>query len=142
MSKGRPTSYEGQITLDKALEYLESCKDVFEPESRTWSINLPKSEGLALYLGVARSTIYKWAQEHEDFSDILDRINAEQANRLINNGLSGKYNANIAKLALGKQGYSEKMETDVTTKGESINVSNSEAIKLAKEYEEKLKKGL
>ena len=117
---GRPTEYTTEI-LEKAQEYLDSCVD----EEYDWTktdgdkstsyehrirVNLPSIEGLARYLNIARSTLYLWEKEHQEFSDILGDIKAEQAQRLIKNGLSGDYNSTISKLILTKHGYSDKQE--------------------------------
>ncbi len=58
--------------------------------TKAWrlKVKLPSIEWLAKYLWVARSTIYKWKDEQEEFSDILDKILQEQAERLINMWLS------------------------------------------------------
>lgn len=117
MPTGRPTDYN-KIILKRTKCYLSSCKD---KKYRTrFVVNLPSVAGLAVYLKVARSTVYEWAAIHKQFSDILEQILAEQERRLISNGLSGDYNANIAKLVLGKHGYHEKIDTDLTSKGEKI----------------------
>ncbi len=129
---GRPTEYTSAL-LAKAQEYLAECEDEevqvvkqsnsekgYEMYDNRLKVKLPSIEGLARYLGVARSSIYLWADEHQEFSDILEAIKAEQAERLINNGLSGDYNSTIAKLILTKHGYSDKSETDLTSKGEKI----------------------
>ena len=92
-------------------------------------VELPSIAGLAVYLGVSRTCIYEWRDAegeartdlHDEFSYILDAILAEQEKRLINNGLSGTYNANIAKLALGKHGYSDK--TDITSGDKPVQAS-------------------
>jgi hypothetical protein len=132
MHTGRPTDYSTKI-LEKAQEYLNLCVD----EEFNWikstgdkstsyehriKVNLPSIEGLARYLGVARSTVYEWQKLYDDFSDILEEILAEQAQRLINNGLSGDYNPTISKLILTKHGYSDKSETDVTSGGKPISI--------------------
>jgi len=44
-----------------------------------------------------------------------------QERKLICNGLMGDFNPAITKMMLTKHGYSDKMETDITTKGQSIN---------------------
>lgn len=120
MATGRPIEYNPKI-IDKANEYLEFCID----EQYDWTktngdksvsyehriiVRLPSIEGLARYLGVARSTVYKWKEEYPEFSDILEEILSEQADRLISNGLSGDYNPTISKLILTKHGYSDKQE--------------------------------
>lgn len=138
---GRPTLYNEEI-LKKAEEYLDSCKDdiddeddpdsdpdeELEPQSHggslkrryktTTYVNIPNVGGLASYLRVARSTLYLWAKEHEDFSDIMERLGAEQENRLIQRGLGGQYNPTIAKVILTKHGYTDKV--DLTSKDEKL----------------------
>ena len=81
-------------------------------------------EGLSLFLKVNRDTLYTWAKEHPEFSDILDDLRNAQAEKLINNGLSGDYNPTIAKLILTKHGYHDKVDADHTTKGEPIRGFN------------------
>jgi len=109
---GRPTDYTPEI-LDKAKLYLRWCVDEVISENRI-KVNLPSIEWLSVHLGINRDTIYQWENEEgkEEFSDIVWEIRAEQAKRLLNNGLSWAYNASIAKLMLTKHGYSEKIETE------------------------------
>ena len=131
---GRPTEYTPEIIV-KSNEYLDLCQDDlvttvkqansekgYEMYDNKLKVKLPSIEGLARYLGVARSSIYLWAGEHQEFSDILEAIKAEQAERLINNGLSGDYNPTKAKLILTKHGYSDKIEQDVTSGGQPMGV--------------------
>ena len=100
---GRPTKYNDQ-TIPITLDYLNNFKE--------YGDMVPSVAGLADYLEVCRETLYEWAR-HEDkseFSDILKRILTRQEKTLFNGGLSGDFNSNIAKLALGKHGYSDKQE--------------------------------
>lgn len=118
MPAGRPTDYSEDM-LEKAKEYLGKCHD--ETQEKGIKVNLPTIEGLARFLGVNKTTLYEWEEKHEEFSNVLDAIRYEQAQRLIDNGLSGAYNPTIAKLLLSsKHGYVEKQETDMTTGGEKI----------------------
>jgi hypothetical protein len=112
----RPTDYNEEI-LAKAISYVDN----YDTEGLDHAI--PSVAGLARYLGVARSTIYDWASQEEKkaFSDILQTLLAEQENTLINKGLTSKFNSTITKLILTKHGYSDKMETDITSKGDSIS---------------------
>lgn len=109
--------------LSKSREYISHCVDKIKLDGDkilSLGVNLPKAEGLAKYLGVHRDTLYEWAKVHPEFSDILEAINQEQVNRLIDNGLAGKYNPTIVKLVLAKHGYKESSEVDHTSKGEKI----------------------
>lgn len=134
MPAGRPTEYTEKI-LKKAKKYLDLCKDeetikaIGEKEVFRLKVKLPSIEGLARFLSVARSTIYEWEKEHEEFSDILEDVKTEQAERLINNGLSGDYNSTIAKLILTKHDYSDKSETDITSKGKQLESTVIQIIK-------------
>ena len=106
MPGGRPTKYTDE-TNDTARAYLDGG---YMAEGSV----IPSVAGLALLLGVARNTIYDWASQEDklEFSNILDDILSKQEILLINSGLTGDFNASIAKLALGKHGYSDKVEQD------------------------------
>ena len=133
MPGGRPTKYSEEV-LEQAREYIASCVDKITKYqsgedkngnpiySFKCEVNLPKAEGLARYLGVSRKTLYNWADKNEEFLHILEAINQEQVERLINKGLSGDYNSNIARLVLAKHGY--KQEMDLTSDGEKITGIN------------------
>lgn len=120
MTAGRPTEYNEAMLL-KAQEYLSWANDTVDSNGTT-QIRLPKAEGMALYIGIHRSTLYRWAEEHPEFSDILERMNQIQADRVIDKAMSGQYNSQIAKLLLGKHGYSDKQEIDHTSAGKAIPI--------------------
>lgn len=130
--RGHPTLYDDKYIVS-VEEYLKSCRDVITKELVGLSkkgtelykdkliVNLPTIEGFAVYIGVHKDTIYEWRKTHKEFSDSLGKILAEQQKRLLNNGLSGDYNSTIAKLVLSSNhGMSEKVNSDITTNGESI----------------------
>ena len=110
MAAGRPTLYESKRIAAEITAYLKECKSQFY---------LPTVEGLAVHLCVARSTIYQWAKDHSEFSDILEQILALQASVLIQNGLKGEYNTSMAKMMLTEHGYKE--ESNITSGGQPIN---------------------
>lgn len=99
----RPTKYSKSI-LEKSNAYLEEYKGLGHA--------IPSVEGLCIVIGIARSTVYKWAEEEgkEDFSDTLEKINEYQKFDLLNGGLKNELNSNIVKLALGNHGLSDKKE--------------------------------
>ena len=104
MPAGRPTLYSPEVVA-KATHYLEHFNE--DP----YNDEIPSVCGLSLAIKVSRSTVYTWdTEEKQEFSDILENINARQHQELINKGLNGTFNSNICKLALGKHGYSDKNE--------------------------------
>lgn len=122
---GRPTEYNESI-LKMATEYIDSCEDElidrisgqsdsFTKYEQKLKVKIPTIEGLARYLKIHRDTVYEWEKEHPEFSDILEDLRAKQADRLLNNGLSGDYNPTIAKVLLTKHGYTDKQEIDQKT---------------------------
>lgn len=104
---GRPTKLTDELIV-KAEEYIY--------DFRSNDDIVPSVAGLACYLDVARSTLYKYEGESERFSDILERIGQKQEKMLINGGLMGDFNAPITKMMMTKHGYSDKQETEVTGK--------------------------
>lgn len=109
---GRPTKLTREV-VDKAAEYLRDCIG-----------KIPTKEGLALYLDVRRSTVYEWAELKTPlglaFSDIFEKIMAEQGERLIQGGLMGRFNPTIAKMMLTRHDYVEKQAVDHTTNGKEL----------------------
>jgi len=101
----RPTKYNKAI-LEKANSYLVE----WEKEGDM----IPSVEALAGYLKVIRKTLYNWGDSHDEFLHILEEVNRLQAKTLINNGLSGNFNSAITKLVLGKHGYSEKQQQEIS----------------------------
>lgn len=87
---------------------------------------LPTIEGLAVHLMAARSSIYLWAEQHSEFSDILEQLVAAQPSQLLQNGLVGDYNPTITKLMLSKHDgpdgkpCRDKTEVDHTTDGKPL----------------------
>lgn len=106
----RPTDYTQEL-LDKANDYLNNCPDA-----------LHTVVGLCLHIGIAKSTCYRWIEEGNDtFKDIVDTVSEYQERKLVINGLTNEFNASITKLMLTKHGYTDKVETDVTSKGQQLN---------------------
>jgi len=96
---GRPTKYSATVQK-KADFYCDNYQDYNHP--------IPMAAGLARVLKVARSSLYVWAEKHEEFSDTLERINTYQEVDLICGGLRGELNPTITKMMLAGFGYSDK----------------------------------
>lgn len=106
MPAGRPTKYTPEL-IEQTLEYIENYEEHDDV--------IPSIAGLSCVVDVSRSTLHDWAthDDKKEFSDILQKLLSKQEKILFNKGLSGDFNANITKLALGKHGYTDKQ--DVTS---------------------------
>lgn len=120
MAGGRPREYKTEY-ISLVDDYLSDCEDTFDKDKNEYMVKLPTVEGFALFVGHNKTTIYEWCKEYPEFSNAIDKIKENQLNKLINKGLSGKYNSTIAKLLLsGNHNIREKSETDLTTNGKDI----------------------
>lgn len=106
----RPTKYTKKL-VSEAAGYLDEYESLGDA--------IPSIAGLSVHLKIARSTLHAWSKEKgkEAFSDILDAILSKQEQVLINKGLKNEFNSAIVKLALGKHGYSEKTEQEISGPG-------------------------
>ena len=81
---------------------------------------VPSVAGLAFVLGKSRECMYEWARQNNEFSDILNGIAVVQEMLLINGGLSGDFNSAITKMMMTKHGYSDKIESNLTSSDGSM----------------------
>jgi hypothetical protein len=104
---GRPTTYTQEV-VEQAREYITGYADHGHA--------MPSIVGLAQVVGRARDTMHAWGNDPEkpEFSDILTQIKEAQELVLFNQSLTGNYNAAIAKLALGKHGYHDKVDNNLS----------------------------
>ena len=107
MPAGRPTDYTPEL-VEKARKYIDDYQSQGDV--------IPSEVGLCKYIGQSITCVQRWGAEEgkEVFKGILKAINTEQHNVLINKGLSGDFNSAIAKLVLGKHGYHEKQQTEIS----------------------------
>lgn len=118
---GRPTKYKEEY-CDLVDDYLKERIDE-EVSVNKVKVKLPTIEGYARYIDTPLSTLYDWKNEHEEFSESLEKIILEQKQRLLDMGLSGDYNSTIAKLILSSNhGMTER--TDITSKEETLKTIN------------------
>lgn len=99
--------------------YLVEYEDVHEHA-------IPSVKGLAKILDAkglcARRTLYHWMslkdeegkEKYPDLVDAMHRIGDDQELALLHGGLTNKLNSNIVKLALGKHGYSDKQQQEIS----------------------------
>jgi hypothetical protein len=132
MPAGRPSIYTPEL-IAKAREYVDGKWEFYDHI-------IPSVQGLCVVLGISEFTAYNWAKDEEkaEFSKILAEIKTKQHHELINKGLKGDINAAITKLALGKHGYSDKVEAEHTGPGGGpvqMQVSQMTREELMKELE-------
>ncbi len=114
MAGGRPIEYN-QSFVERTKEYLSSCEDTVNEHGRL-VVKLPSIEGLAVFLDINKTTIYDWESKYEEFSHVIDTLRGKQAEKLLNNGLSGAYNSTISKVILTKHGYREGIDQTTNDK--------------------------
>tara|TARA_R110000737_G_C14253770_1_gene427135 strand:- start:74 stop:466 length:393 start_codon:yes stop_codon:yes gene_type:complete len=122
LPEGRPTKYTPEI-LAKAKTYIaENTRAI------------PTLIGMAYFLGISNSTLYKWAEKTPEFSHVLDEVTQLQYIELTNSGLNGDFNSAITKLMLTKHGLSDKV--DNTSSDGSMSPTTVTRIELvAKEFD-------
>ena len=81
---------------------------------------VPTAAELAVKLDISKSTLYKWAEDDEELSDTLAKLQSIQETKLIKGSLKNLLNPTISKLMLANHGYREKSEQDITSGGEKI----------------------
>lgn len=124
---GRPTSWNPEVK-QKAIEYLSDNEDI---NYKSHGHAIPSIVGLCRVLNRSRSTLYNWTQEKgHEFLDILIQSNEFTELETLNGALTGKLNANISKLVLGKFGYTDKAEVKAEVEEKSIG-NNELARRLA-----------
>ena len=119
---GRPSLLNEEL-LEKAKEYLHGGYKEIDNV-------VPSTAGLCCYLGVGKTAVYEWAKDTPEnklnplrvqFAETLEGIQLMQESMLISGGLNQSFSGTITKLMLANHGYSDKIQTDVTTNGESVN---------------------
>jgi len=123
----RPTKLD-----DELIAAAKSYIDQYEKAEQS----IPSIAGLATYLKVARSTLYKWAEETDVFSDILSELMDVQENVLLTKGLNSSFNSTITKLILTKHGYSDKQEIQQETRVSFDQLSDEELEEIVQRHED------
>lgn len=101
VKKGRPSKYSAQVQ-----KHADNYLDDFKEHGHA----VPSITGLAEVLKLSVRTLHTWANEKPDFLHTLERIKNKQELELINQGLTGGFNASIVKLMLANYGYSDKQQ--------------------------------
>jgi len=118
-NNGGAPSIFSKDTIIKAYNYLDTFHET--------GAKIPSMDGLSLYLGISRSTLFKWCTEEDkqELSDVAKQIKRIAHELLVNNGLTGVFNASITKLMLTKHGYHDKVDS-AGSQGVTINISRED----------------
>jgi len=111
---GRPSEYTPEA-INVLNEYLKFAV----PEN----MKIPTVEGLALKLGINKTTLYRWAENNEEFRNALDELKMRQKESLTDIGIFGgkEINATIVALLLKvNHDMIEVNKTDITSGGQPI----------------------
>lgn len=112
IGSGRPTKFTPSI-LTKCQEYLAGGY-------KELGI-VPSLPSLSLYLNLSHDTRNTWLRLHPEFRAIVEDVKDLQHAILLHGGLTGALNPTITKLILGKHGYSERVENNVTVNTDNLN---------------------
>ena len=124
---GRPTDYNQEI-VDKAWAYVDGFADHGHA--------VPSVVGLCKVLNRSRSTVYNWAEDKDtEFMDILAAIKENQELVTFNKSLTGEYNSSIAKLLLGKHGYSDKSDQTISGGDKPLEITKVERVIVRRYYD-------
>lgn len=109
---GRPSEYTDEAP-NTVYKYIEERLAAKMPVSRA---------GAAVYIGISKQTLLKWADEHQQLLDALKILDSIQESDVQDRGLLGEYNSNIAKLILANHGYSDKQDIKSENTNTNLNV--------------------
>ena len=103
MSAGRPTKLTAFLKM-QMLDYIANYVDHGD--------EIPSIAGFAVFSGVSRSQLQAWRAEDKDdeYSDIFDKLLAQQERVLLSGGLSKRFNAAVTNMVLSKHGYAAKQD--------------------------------
>jgi len=100
MSKGRPTKYKKEY-CDALIEFFDvEPEQVITPKGIMLKGRMPTLERFACEIGVNIDTIHEWRNKHDAFSDAHAHAMAKQKAILIENGLTGGFNARFTQFLL------------------------------------------
>lgn len=135
---GRPSIFSEKMT-DRVYDYIEQCKDRWE-ERKVGNVTkdellveMPSMQGLARYLGVSLRIVNYWCEQGEEkdendeylypekrhFLRAVNMVMDEQGARLINGGLSRRYDNKVASLLLSAN-HGMVFRSDISTKDKEI----------------------
>jgi hypothetical protein len=110
---GRPTKYKPEY-CQAVIDWMDKEPYTITDEGKKSPNDLPTFERFAHSIGVAKSTIYKWAETIPEFSDSLKKAGELQEDFWRANSLLGLYSPAFTIFA-GKNmfGWRDKQDLDI-----------------------------
>jgi sugar-specific transcriptional regulator TrmB len=108
-NRGRPTKYNP-----------EYCQDIIEYFKSEANETLPLFEEYATNLDISKSTLYKWAEDHKDFSDAMQKAKQIQETKWIQKSLANEVNVKFS-IFMGKNCFGWTDRTESTHKVDSVD---------------------
>ena len=123
--EGRPTKYKPEYCQEMLSFFDRNFTE--KVNGKVEACNFPSVAGFARKIGVAKSTLYEWAKNHEEFSNVLARCKDIQEDILINNSLKNSYNASFSQFLLkNTHGFKDKQEVEQTVQTIKIDKQDEE----------------
>lgn len=131
--------------MARLVEYTETHNQVAKDYILNYEKHdhvVPSAVGMAVVMGIAKSTLYKWAKENRgELSNTLEQCKDYQHVTLLNKGLTSEFNSTITKLALANHGYSDKVEQTVSANVGLHELSEDELDRRIEENERAIELG-
>ncbi len=128
--EGRPTTYTDAVLLELP-KYIDEC-------ARKKS--LPKRVGFALFIGVAKATLWAWDKKFPQLHEALLMLDSIQEDIVLDGALYNKMNAVIAKLVLANHGYFDKQMVDSTNTNLNTDISQTDGKPIEERLQEVLQR--
>lgn len=86
-------------------ERIEKAREYVMEGYATCGHIVPTVAGMAGYFGVGRPRIKAWAEQDEDFAEVVEGMMAVQESLLVAGGLSKIMDSQVVRLMLSRHGY-------------------------------------
>jgi hypothetical protein len=103
MTRGRPSKFNSDID--------QAAKNYLVDFNKVHNHPFPSVVGMAIAINIAKSTLYKWAEEGKgSISDTLRHCAEYQEMLVLHGGITNEFNSTISKLVLANFGYHDKQD--------------------------------
>lgn len=122
-SPGQPTKYDPKY-CDMIIDYF-GVEHFENNRGKVKGAELPQFTAFARSIGVSRSTLHKWTQDHKEFSDAYNTAKQLQEELIANNAINGRYNPVFSQFML-KNCHNWKDRQEVEQTVQQIQISKED----------------